>query len=71
MKKVDYTEGFEPYEINDPLEIYKWLAETLIYKHRGGKDVKRITFDEKYDGNYHITFYISNGTKVEVEIPRS
>lgn len=65
------TEGFEPYTNTDPLYIYKWLAETMIYKHRGSKDITRIKYHEKYDGHIYATFYISNGTKVEIVIPRS
>lgn len=65
------TEGFEPYTTTDALRVYKWLAETMIYKHRGGKDISRIKYHEKYDGYIHATYYISNGTKVEITIPRS
>lgn len=65
------TEGFEPYINTDPLYIYKWLAEAMIYKHRGSKDITRIKYHEKYDGRIYATFYISNGTKVEVVIPKS
>ena len=71
VKMTTYTEGFEPYERTDASYIYKWLAETMIYKHRGSKDISRIKYHEKYDGYIHATFYISNGTKVEITIPRS
>ena len=65
------TEGFEPHVETDALRVYKWLAETMIYKHRGSKDISRIKYHEKYDGYIHATYYISNGTKVEITIPRS
>ena len=65
------TEGFEPHTTTDALYIYKWLAETMIYRHRGSKDITRIKYHEKYDGYIHATYYISNGTKVEITIPRS
>lgn len=71
IKKITYTEGFEPYVETDPLAIYKWVAEVLTYRHRGSKDIKRITYTEKYDGNTYATYYISNGTKVEIVMPRS
>lgn len=71
IKKVTYTEGFEPYEETDPLAVYKWLAEVYIWKHKGSKDISRIKYHEKYDGYIHATYYISNGTRVEVTIPRS
>ncbi len=70
-KMTTYTEGFEPYETTDQERIYKWLAETYIYKHRGSKDITRIKYHEKYDGHIHATYYISNGTRVEITIPRS
>lgn len=69
IKMVTYTEGFEPHENTDPLYIYKWLAETMIYRHRGSKDIRRIEYHEKYDGYIHATFYISNGTRVEITMP--
>lgn len=65
------TEGFEPHIVTEPLAVYKWLAETMVYKHRGSKDITRIKYHERYDGHIHATFYISNGTKVEITIPRS
>lgn len=71
VKMTTITEGFEPYTTTDALYIYKWLAETMIYKHKGSKDVTRIKYQEKYDGYIHATYYISNGTKVEITIPRS
>lgn len=71
IKMTSYTEGFEPYTVTDPLQVYKWLAEVYIWKHKGSKDIKRIVYHEKYDGYIHATYYISNGTKVEVTIPRS
>lgn len=71
IKKVTYAEGFEPYEETDPLAVYKWLAEVYIWKHKGSKDISRIKYHEKYDGYIHATYYISNGTKVEITIPRS
>ena len=55
----------------DELAVYKWLAETMVYKHRGSKDITRIKYHEQYDGHIHATFYVSNGTKVEITIPRS
>lgn len=71
IKMTTYTEGFEPYERTDALYIYKWLAEVMIYRHKGSKDITRIKYTEKYDGYIHATFYISNGTRVEITIPRS
>lgn len=56
------------HETTDDLEIYKWVAEAMIYRHRGSKDITRITYAEKYDGYIHATFYISNGTKVKVDM---
>lgn len=71
IKMTTYAEGFEPYTTTDALAVYKWLAETYIYKHKGSKDITRIKYHEKYDGYIHATFYVSNGTKVEITIPRS
>ena len=71
ISMTTYTDGFEPYTTTDALYIYKWLAETMIYKHRGSKDIRRIVYHQKYDGYIHATYYISNGTKVEITIPRS
>ena len=71
MKMTTYAEGFEPYATTDALVVYKWLAETFIYKHRGSKDIVRITYQNQYDGYIHATFYVSNGTKVKITIPRS
>lgn len=71
VKMVEYTDGFEPFERTDPLYIYKWLANTMISKYRGSKDITRIKYHEKYDGYRHMTYYISNGTRVEITIPRS
>jgi hypothetical protein len=65
------TDGFEPHTTTDALYVYKWLAETMIEKHRGSKDITRIKYHEKYDGYRHMTYYISNGTRVEITIPRS
>lgn len=65
------ADGFPPHVETDALRVYKWLVETMIYKHRGGKDIRRIKYHEKYDGYIHATYYISNGTKVEITIPRS
>lgn len=65
------TEGFEPHTTTEPLKVYKWLAETMIERYRGSKDITRIKYHEKYDGYRHMTYYISNGTKVEITIPRS
>lgn len=70
VKMTTYTDGFEPHVETDPLRVYKWLAEVYLYKHKGCKDIRRIVYREKYDGNVYATFYISNGTKVEVIIPR-
>ena len=47
------TDGFEPHTTTEPLRVYKWLAETMIYKHRGSKDITRIKYHEKYDGYKH------------------
>ena len=66
-----YTDGFPPHTETDALRVYKWLAEAYIYKHKGSKDITRIKYHEKYDGYIHATYYISNGTKVEITIPRS
>lgn len=66
-----YTDGFEPYTRTDANYIYKWLAEVYMYKHMGSKDIRRIVYHQKYDGYNHITFYVSNGTRVEVTVPRS
>lgn len=71
IKMTTITEGFEPYTVTDPLQVYKWLAEVYIWKHKGSKDIKRIVYHQKYDGYIHATYYVSNGTKVEVTIPRS
>lgn len=71
IKMVTYTDGFEPHERTDALYIYKWLAKTMIYRHCGSKDITRIKYHEHYDGYIHATFYISNGTRVEITIPRS
>lgn len=71
ISMTTYTDGFEPHTETDPLRVYKWLAEVMIYKHRGSKDITRIKYHEKYDGYIHATYYISNGTKVEITIPRS
>ena len=71
ISMTTYVDGFDPHVVTDPLYIYKWLAEIYLYKHKGSKDITRIKYHEKYDGYNHITFYISNGTKVEVTIPRS
>lgn len=71
LSMTTITEGFDPHTTTDPLYIYKWLAETYIYKHKGSKDIIRIKYHEKYDGYIHATYYISNGTKVEITIPRS
>lgn len=71
IKMTTITEGFEPYTVTDPLAVYKWLAEVYIWKHKGSKDITRIKYHEKYDGHIHATYYISNGTKVEVTVPRS
>ena len=71
ISMTTYTDGFEPYEVTDPERVYKWLAETYIYKHTGSKDITRIKYHKKYDGYIHATYYISNGTRVEVTIPRS
>ena len=65
-----YTEGFEPHTVTDSQYIYKWLAETYLYKHKGSKDIRKIVYHEKYDGLNHITFYVSNGTRVDVTVPR-
>lgn len=70
MVTVNEENNYNHTETN-PLRVYKWLAETMIYKHRGIKDITRIKYHEKYDGYIHATFYISNGTKVEITIPRS
>lgn len=71
ISMTTYTDGFKPHTETDPLRVYKWLAEVMIYKHRGSKDISRIKYHEKYDGYIHATYYISNGTKVEITIPRS
>lgn len=71
VKMITYTDGFEPYEVTEPLQVYKWLAEVYMYRHKGSKDIRRIKYIEKYDGYNHAVFYISNGTRVEVTIPRS
>lgn len=71
VEMTTYTEGFEPYKRTDADYIYKWLAETMIERYRGSKDITRIKYHEKYDGYRHMTYYISNGTKVEITIPRS
>lgn len=68
---ISYTDGFEPYKRTDAEYIYRWLAEVMIWRHMGSKDIKRIVYHQKYDGYIHATFYISNGTKVEITIPRS
>ena len=71
INMTTYTDGFKPHVETDPLRVYKWLAEVYMYKHKGSKDVKRIVYHEKYDGWNHATYYISNGTRVEVSVPRS
>lgn len=71
ISMTTYVDGSEPRVKTDPLEVYKWLAETYVGKHRGSKDVKRIVYHQRFDGWYHATYYISNGTKVDVSIPRS
>ena len=71
IKMTTITEGFEPYTTTEPERVYKWLAETMIFKHRGSKDITRIKYHEKFDGHVHATFYVSNGTKVKITIPRS
>ena len=71
IKMTTYTDGFEPHEETDPLAVYKWLAEVYIWRHMGSKDIRRIVYHPRYDGHIHATFYISNGTKVEITIPRS
>lgn len=71
ISMTTYTDGFEPHVETDPLRVYKWLAEAMIYRHRGSKDIARIKYHEKYDGYIHATYHISNGTKVEITIPRS
>lgn len=65
------TDGFPPHMETDPTRVYKWLAETMIYKHMGSKEIRRIKYHQRYDGHIHATYYISNGTKVEITIPRS
>lgn len=71
VKMVSYdTDGRKMYETTEPLRVYKWLAEIMIYRHRGTKDVRRIEYNEQYDGYIHATFYISNGVKYEITIPR-
>lgn len=70
IKMISYTEGFEPHITTDPLKVYKWLAEVYIYRHQGSKDITRIVYHQKYDGYIHATIYISNGTRVEITIPR-
>lgn len=65
------TEGLEPHVETDPLRVYKWLAKTMIYRHRGSKDITRIEYHERYDDHIHATYYISNGTRVEITIPGS
>lgn len=70
IKMITYTKGFDPYTETNPERVYKWLAETYMYRHQGSKDIRRITYTQKYDGYNHITFYISNGTRVEVSVPR-
>lgn len=71
ISMTTYTDGFEPHTETDPLRVYKWLAETMIERYRGSKDITRINYHEKYDGLRHMTYYISNGTKIEITIPRS
>lgn len=71
ISMTTYTDGFEPYVETDALRVYKWLAEVYMYRHKGSKDIRRIVYHQKYDGWNYATFYISNGTKVEVCIPRS
>lgn len=71
ISMTTYTEGFAPHTTTDALYIYKWLAETMIFRHRGSKDISRIKYHERYDGFIHATFYISNGTKVDITMPRS
>lgn len=71
ISMTTYTDGFKPHVETDPLRVYKWLAETMVERYRGSKDIKRIVYHEKYDGWRHITYYISNGTRVEVSVPRS
>lgn len=66
-----YRDGEEVYKTTEPEYIYKWLAETYIWRHQGSKNIKRIIYHERYDGYIHATYYISNGTRVEVTIPRS
>ena len=66
-----YTDGFDPYTTTDAPTIYKWLAEVYMWRHMGSKDIKRIVYHPRYDGHIHATFYISNGTRVEITIPRS
>ena len=71
IKMTTYTDGFEPHTTTDRLQVYKWLAEVYMYRHMGSKDITKIKYHQKYDGYNHVTFYISNGTRVEVTIPRS
>lgn len=71
ISMTTYTDGFEPYVETDALRVYKWLAEVYMYRHKGSKDIRRIVYHQKYDGWNYATFYISNGTRVEVCIPRS
>lgn len=70
MVTIDDKNNYKHTE-TDALRVYKWLAETMIERHRGGKDITRITYNEQYDGWRHMTFYVSNGVKIEVSIPRS
>lgn len=71
IKMTTYdVNGKKVYETTEPLEVYKWIAETMTYKHRGSKDTRRIEYNEQYDGHIHTTYYISNGVKVKTTIPR-
>lgn len=72
-KNISMTTIADGYEFTttEPLAVYKWLAETMVDKHRGSKDITRIKYHGRYDGYIHATFYVSNGTKVEITIPRS
>ena len=67
-KMTTYTKGFEPYTTTDEQAIYKWLASVYIHKHKGSKDIRQIRYHQKYDGKFYATYYVSNGTKVEIEI---
>lgn len=71
ISMTTYTDGFPPHVETDALRVYKWLAEVYMYRHKGSKDIRRIVYHQKFDGWNYATFYISNGTKVEVCIPRS